>query len=352
MGDVILTARRAAGMTQEELAEQLGIQQATLSRYENNTRTPEPDMVARLAAALSLTPEFLSSSFSRMQGALAGDVHMRRQRTAKVSHWKSGEARLNMYRMRSAFLLDRIGMRPQNQVPTFELDTAATATPADAARLTRSQWRMPIGPVRNLTRWLESAGVLIFEEDFDTHRIDGMSQWASDYPVIIVNAAQTTDRRRWTLAHELGHLVLHSVFVVDDREMERQADEFAAEFLMPKHLIEPDLSVLKPARLIDLKATWGVSMQAIYERAYQFGRVTGEERTRFYRSLNARGWKANEPGADRIPPEHPALAATIGEALLDKGLDRQEVLAMTGSSGDADHDQFIPARVGGLKLIR
>ncbi|MGW0250121.1 helix-turn-helix domain-containing protein [Nocardia goodfellowii] len=350
IGDIILTARRAAGMTQDELADALGVKQATLSRYENNMRTPEPEVVARLAEALKVTPEFLAHSFSRLQGAIAGDAHMRRQRTAKASQWKLAEARLNMYRMRSAFLLERIGLNPQNHVPTFDPDAPAAPTPADAARLVRAQWRMPIGSVRNLTRWMESAGVLVIEEDFGTHRIDGMSQWASDHPVVVVNVTQTPDRRRWTLAHELGHLVLHSVYAVDDRDMERQADEFASEFLMPAHIIEQELVALAPARLLNLKAVWGVSMQALYERAYQLGRVTSADREKFYRSMNARGWKANEPGADRIPPESPELARSTGAALLETGLDRAEVLRLTGSANSRDTDPFAPAPHG-LQLV-
>ncbi|PPJ27234.1 XRE family transcriptional regulator [Nocardia nova] len=347
IGDVILTARRAAGITQEELAETLGVTQAALSRYENNLRTPEPEMAEAIAKALGVTVAFLTHPFN-LQGAIAVDAHMRRQRTAKVSDWRSGEARLNMYRMRSAYLLERLGLNTQNQVPTFDPDSPG---PAEAARLVRAQWRMPIGPVRNLTRWMESAGILVVEIDFGTHRIDGMSQWASEYPVVMVNVRHTPDRRRMTLAHELGHLVLHSTFVSED--MEQQADQFAVEFLMPEHVIRRDLTgaALKPARLRDLKAVWGVSMQALYERAYQFGRVTGEERQRFYRYLNSQGWKTNEPGVELLQEEHPELATSIVDALQSKGLDREEIAQLTGMSWVTETDPFTPS-TRGLRMVR
>lgn len=173
IGDVILTARRAAGLTQEELADRLGITQAALSRYENDLRAPDDATVERMSEILGVSTEFLTHPF-RLRGAIAADAHMRRQKTTKVTEWKSAESKLNLYRMRSAFLTRRIPMNPSNHMPTFDPDDT---TPADAARMVRAQWRMPIGPVRNLTRWIESAGVIVIEEHLGTRRIDGLSQW-------------------------------------------------------------------------------------------------------------------------------------------------------------------------------
>jgi Zn-dependent peptidase ImmA (M78 family)/plasmid maintenance system antidote protein VapI len=337
IGDVILTARRAAGLTQEELADRLGITQAALSRYENNLREPDEDALARLSKALDLSPDFLRHPF-QLRGALAADAHMRRQKTTKVAEWKVAESKLNLYRMRTAFLIRRIPINPDNFVATFDPDDT---TPADAARLLRAQWRMPIGPVRNLTRWIESAGIIVVEEPMGTRRIDGLSQWATDYPVIMLNADLSADRKRWTLAHELGHLVLHSSYI--DPDVEAQANDFAAEFLMPSHVIDTDLRNLTPARLLALKKMWGVSMQGIFEHAYRLGKVTSAERTKFYRMLNARGWKRTEPGSDQITPETPQLAQTIGRTLLERGgMNRDEVARLTGRLDSAKESIFLP----------
>ncbi|EUA33014.1 putative TRANSCRIPTIONAL REGULATORY domain protein [Mycobacterium xenopi 3993] len=64
----------------------------------------------------------------------------------------------------------------------------------------RALWRMPMGPVVNLTRWMEAAGCLVFEEDFGTQRIDGLSQWVDDHPIILINANAAPDRKRLTKA--------------------------------------------------------------------------------------------------------------------------------------------------------
>lgn len=325
LGDAILVLRRAAGITQEELAESLGIAQAALSRYENDLREPDNDMLEKLGEALGVTVEFLQHEF-RMQGAIAADAHMRRQKTTKPSDWKRIEARLNAMRMHSSFLLERVPLQPHNHVIQLDPDEHS---PDQAAAMLRAAWRMPIGPVRHLVRWVESAGVLVIEEDFRTRRNDGMSQWAGGHAISILNSALPTDRKRLTVAHELGHLVLHSQYV--DADMEEQANQFAAEFLMPAHVISPQLSNLTLGKLSDLKAEWGVSMQAIFERAYRMGKVSAEDRRRFYRQISSRGWKTRELGSDMLPPETPELATSVRRQLDQSGLTRSEIQTLIGA---------------------
>lgn len=324
IGDVLLVLRRGADITQEDLAERAAITQAALSRYENNLRDPEPDVLERLAEQLGVTSAFLTHDY-KLRGGIAADAHMRRQKTTKPSDWKRVEARLNAHRMHSSYLLERVPMSAQNHV--LQVDPLDRA-PQDAAALLRTAWHMPIGPIRSLVQWIESAGVIVVEDDFGTHRIDGMSQWAGEHAVIIVNAGLPTDRKRLTLAHELGHLVLHSTYV--DEDMEAQANEFAAEFLMPRHLIVPELRNVTLGKLSDLKLEWGVSMQAIVEHAYRLGKLTREDRTRLYKQMSVRGWRTGEPNSDRLPPEQPDLAASLGERLATAGLSLREIEQLVG----------------------
>ncbi|GAT67832.1 XRE family transcriptional regulator [Planomonospora sphaerica] len=338
LGEVLVTARRACGLTQEELAAAAGVTQAALSRYENDLREPEPEVLARLARALGVTETFLARA-GRVHGGMAVDSHMRRRLTAKPTVWRQLEARLNMYRMHARLLFEEVSIRAEQRIPTLD---PAEITPTDAARLVRMQWRMPLGPVRSLTQWLESAGCLVIEEDFGTTRVDGLSQWIGDHPVILINLRAPTDRKRLTLAHELGHLCLHSIDVSDN--VEAEANEFAAEFLMPIEVIRPQLRNLKIGRLHDLKREWGVSMQAIVERSYSAGLIGANERSNMYKAFSARGWRIKEPLSDELTPEHPALNFNIGDALLRKGLGPNDVAQLAGFATPEDNILFPVAR--------
>jgi Zn-dependent peptidase ImmA (M78 family)/transcriptional regulator with XRE-family HTH domain len=343
LGEVLETARRAQGLTQAELAESAGVTQAALSRYENDLREPEPEVLERLAAVLGVTTDFLRHA-GRARGSMAMDAHMRRRQTAPPGVWRKLEARLNLYRWHTSHLFEEVTITAEQQVPTMDL---LDVTPEDAARLVRAQWRMPAGPVRRLVAWLEAAGCIVIAEDFGTSRVDGLSQWVGDHPVLMFNSAMPPDRVRLTIAHELGHLVLHSdALGVDD--VEAQANAFAGEFLMPAEFVKPLLRNAKPTRLLDLKVEYGVSMQALVERAYHLGLLTPAQRTSMYKMISARGWRTREPRSEDIPVEKASLPASIANSLAARGLSLEEVAEIAGFA-DVSRNQLF--RAPGLRAV-
>lgn len=345
IGEVLTTARRASGKTQEDLADAVGITQAALSRYENGLREPDEATLEALARELGVTTRFVQHA-GRVRGAMAVDAHMRRRGTAQATIWKRLEARLNMYRMHTSLLAEEVRIRSEQRLPTFDpIDTR----PEDAARLVRMQWGMPVGPVRNLVAWIEAAGCLVIEEDFGTTRVDGMSQWVNDVPLIYINSAAPTDRKRLTLAHELGHLALHSNEVPED--VEDQANAFAAELLMPIEVIRPQLRGLRVNALFDLKREWGVSMGALVERAFRAGLMTASQRTTMWKQFSTRGWRTREPLSDELVPEHPHLAAQIAAALAERGLSPAEVASISGFASPEDNRLLPTAGHGRLRVV-
>ncbi|MEV4119481.1 XRE family transcriptional regulator [Micromonospora sp. NPDC049645] len=345
LGEALETARRARGLTQEELAKAIGVKQATLSRYEQDRREPDDETLANLAEALGVTESFLLGA-GRLHGAMAIDAHMRKKATAKPTVWRQLEAKLNMYRMHARQLFEEVSVRTSQHLPTFDpFDT----DPASAARMVRMQWKMPIGSVRNLTQWVEAAGCLVIEEDFGTARVDGLSQWIGEYPIMLINMRAPTDRKRLTIAHELGHLCLHATDVSED--MEQEANAFAGEFLMPAEVIRPQLRTLTLGKLHDLKREWGTSMQALIERANDLGLVTPSQRTNLYKSLSAYGWRTREPLSEELAVEAPQLLHSITDALSSKGFTASDIAEKSGFAPGNVEQPFRPARARLLRAV-
>lgn len=338
LGEVLTTARRASGFTQEELAMKVDVTQAALSRYENGLREPDEETLEKLAKELGVTARFLRRA-GQVRGAMAVDAHMRRRATAPAAVWKRLEARLNMYRMHATLMAEEVSVHADRTIPSFD---PIEDDPAAAARMVRMQWQLPVGPVRNLYRWLEAAGCLIIEESFGSPRVDGMSQWVNGIPLIFLNKDVPTDRKRLTAAHELGHLVLHRYDMGSDPEDE--ANAFAAEFLMPLDVIKPQLRNLDIPRLANLKLQWGVSMAAIIERAFRAGLMAKDQRTQLYKRFSMLGYRKVEPGSDQIPPETPALTSAIHESLLGRGLSAEEIAAIAGFASPDDNRLYQASR--------
>lgn len=339
LGEVLEVAMRARGLTQAQLAEAVGVTQATVSRYISGNRAPNAAELEHLATAVGVTSDLLTHKFS-MRAAIGVTAHMRRQKSTRVSLWKRAEAKLNMHRMHIAMLTARAPLQATRHVPSYDY---AFTSPAEAAQHTRTLWQMPLGPVRSITTILESAGVVVIETDLETPRIDGLSQWSAENPIILLNKELAPSRRRLTLAHELGHLILHGDgYIDDDVDVEAQANQFAAEFLMPEIEVRPYLRNVSTGKLFDLKREWGVSIQALFERAYHFGLVTKEQRTAFYRQLNARGWRTAEPDEDFVPLERPQLATSLIEQFRTAGLSDVDFARAAGFAEDQIPHELLP----------
>lgn len=347
LGEAIHTARIATGITQAELSQRTGVTQAALSRYENNLREPDPATLTRLASATGVSTQLLTN-MSRKTGAIATHAHMRRRATGPARAWIQLEARLNVLREQMHLLLSSIDYETPHSLSRLDpLDYL----PHEAARLTREQLRMPQGPVRNLAAWMESAGCLIIEQDFGTPRVDGLSQWTDRYPVVLINARMPTDRKRFTLAHELGHLVMHSVPAHLTEGAESEAMAFAAELLMPAHLIRPELRNRSLGHLVNLKRKWMVSIAALIERAHDLGTVSQTARTSLYKALSARGWRKREPISHQLPADEPSTPTAIVQTFQQLAYQPDQIAAF-GGFADVDAAAAVLPLHQGLRVVR
>ena len=107
---------------------------------------------------------------------------------------------------------------------------------------------------------------------------------------------------RWSLAHEIGHLVMHASVGPD---AESEANRFASEFLMPRDEIVPHLRNLSIARLAELKPLWRVSMAALIKRATDTQAVSEQQGRRLWIRMSQLAYRKNEPLP--LDPEEPQL---------------------------------------------
>jgi hypothetical protein len=137
----------------------------------------------------------------------------------------------------------------------------------------------------------------------------GASCWrgADDPYLISYFAASSGDRQRFTVAHELGHLVLHtSRRGIPSKQAEDEAHRFAGAFLMPQERAREALEGNVTLReFAELKARWGVSIAALIMRAGQLELVDDARKTSLFKQLGARGWRTAEPVM--VHAEQPAL---------------------------------------------
>lgn len=161
--------------------------------------------------------------------------------------------------------------------------------------------------MKNLVREIEDSGGLVIRCDFGTSKVDAVSQWLPAMPpLFFVNMAIPTDRLRFTLAHEIGHIIMHQS---PTDNMEREADQFAAEFLMPRKDIKPYLDNVNLPKLASLKPYWRVAMSALLKRACDLGTISPRWRSYLWTEMGKAGYRKIEPV--KIPAEEPSLLDEI-----------------------------------------
>jgi Zn-dependent peptidase ImmA (M78 family) len=284
----------------------LNIHQSKLSKIESGLMRVGDDDLRRFTEELGYPPEFFFRTDPVMAIRTDGFHHRKRQ-SLSITDQRRIHAKLTIRRLEIDALLrdveiDRVGGFEPLDPDQFEGNVERIAA------MVRARWGVSNGPIPNLIELIERSGGMVIRCDFGTDKLDAVSHLCSPLPALFfVNSAIPADRERMTLAHEVAHIVMHTRPTPD---VEGEADQFAAAFLMPSGDIHAELCPpLNYAKLRLLKMRWRVSMQSLIRRARDLG--TTSDRT--YRSMcvdiGRRGWRRREP--DPIEPEAPTLLRDV-----------------------------------------
>jgi Zn-dependent peptidase ImmA (M78 family) len=298
-------ARELRGNTQTSLADKAAIPQARLSRIESGQLEATDRDITALAGALELPLAFFTEP-----GVPAAVPLFRKRATRSAKRQAMIQARLNTAVLIAQRLLNAgIDLDAPQTFP--DPGEFPAHEPVRAAEELRRAWRLPVGRVDDLTAIIESAAGIVLYVDFGADEATAafISTPGDERMWFLQNTRERSgDRLRLSLAHELGHAVLHRRLPTsDETEQELQAFQFAAGLLLPADTFDRAVpyDALTLAKARALKETYWVSIQAIIRAAYDRRRITRERYTSLYKQLSARGWRTDEPIT--IAPESPRL---------------------------------------------
>lgn len=304
-GGMLLLARKKRRKTQIELANETGIPQAALSRIENGTKDAlSSEEVQKVARVLGFPISFFYEQESLYRHPIS--VHsaaFRKRASVSVKDSDAAVASANHYILHLRRLIDAVDLQSEFPLLQFEVvgdkntsgeHAFAVSSATEAAAKVRAAWQVGSDPLLSLTRYVEASGVIVVHADFAGADIDGLTLRPTGMrPVIVLNTNRPADRMRFSLAHEFGHVVLHP-FPYD--AMEKEANEFAAELLMPRDGILTDLrGRLTVSTLGRLKIKWRTAMAALIYRAKFLGAIQEYEATSLWKQMSAHGYRTREP---------------------------------------------------------
>jgi Zn-dependent peptidase ImmA (M78 family)/DNA-binding XRE family transcriptional regulator len=264
--ETLKLARQFLGKSQSDLAELIDVSQASISKIEKGITPLSEDVVNKLSAY------FQTSFFTKMSNPFL-KVHYRASATIGKKFTEPFEARLYTISKNLDHLTEIVEL-PENKIPAIDPEERGFDI-ENIAEHVRNFMGLGRSPIQDIVRVLEKHGVLVyfFEYPFissQNKNFDGVSFFASGVPVILVNNKIQNARKVFTIAHELGHLVMHNqkeFFIDKNRDIEKEANRFASEFIAPLYSVLEELSDLTLEKLFQLKSYWKISAAAILYKA-------------------------------------------------------------------------------------
>jgi Zn-dependent peptidase ImmA (M78 family)/DNA-binding XRE family transcriptional regulator len=335
IGARIKRARGAAGMSLRALADNIGVSHAAIKKYEDGVVMPSSDILIKLSKSLNVRTEY----FFRPNHAVLEKVEYRKRAALP-------KKRLNAI---THNITDQIERRleleslfPQPPVKTF---APVAGLPEQinsldeiegVADLVRKTWGLGSNPVPDLVDEFESNGIRVVMIDLhDEKKFDGLAAHINEMPIIVVGSDWPGDRQRFTLAHELGHLLLAERLNPEIRE-EAACNRFAGAFLFPAEsvfkVLGENRSSFELMELSLLKEEYGISMMGIIYRAFDLAIISQPYFKQLMKKFRVKGWFKKEPGAQCESEKAHVFKQLLSRALAENYIGESKAAELLGMS--------------------
>jgi len=327
----LLLAREWRGVPQSTLAADIDVTERTLHNYE---RTGAPlTMLPALARALDVQQSFLSLPAPTLE-ADPDQVFFRARRKTPARLQRSAAA-LGVV---GTEVYDWIGDR--FTLPSFHDPEIDFENPVQAAAALRALWGLGTAPLPNLVHIAEARGIRVMTLPLESQDVDAFSFWAGSIPFVFLSRNKSPERSRFDLAHEIGHIVMHSRSEEDpgtDHDRESEAQRFASSFLMDPVALSASLrEEAAVPEILNAKRSFGVSAMALARALHDAGRTSDWIYRQNCVRLSQLGYRSTE--SDSIPRESSRVFSQVfahlgpqgaRELSGDRGLLLNELRGMT-----------------------
>lgn len=325
----ITEAREARAMSMEDLAENIGVTRQSVSKYEKGIVNPSPEILQAISYALSFPTEFF---YKTEQKTLAGSSPLFFRSNSNIAKKVKNACKYQIkWTDEIKKQLERYVDFVERDIPTLdkEYEDLALEDIEELALTIRKAWGLSDDPIDDLIGVLENKGVIVTQfatSDFCTFKgIDAFSCWKDGTPYILYHSIQKSAvRTRFSILHELGHLIMHSSIAEDEAVKkdivdlaDMQADRFAAAFLLPATSFPKDIRSTSLSSLEIVKRKWGAAMSTIIRRCETLDLLTENQINYLKRQMTTRKYWHKEPLDDILTVAAPEMLRDAIYLLVD-----------------------------------
>ncbi|KAF9659592.1 XRE family transcriptional regulator [Tenacibaculum sp. ZH5_bin.1] len=290
--ETLKLARNYLGLSQTGLAKKIGVSQAVVSNIEKGNKPLTEDLIQKLKSVFS-------RSFFSVKNH-GGNLNLHYRSSANISKKMIDlfESRVNILANNICEILEYVDI-PVNTIPTIGVEDF-DYNAKELALYVRRYLGIGVNPIDEIVSLLERNGVIVYFYEFDfissqNKNFDGVSFYVEDVPVILINKKIQNARKVFTISHELCHLIAHrniNRLIETERDLEKEANTFASEFVIPTSEIKNEFYRLTLEKLFSLKAKWKLSVSALLYKGRSVG-LTKDQYRRWVTRLSP--YRKEEP---------------------------------------------------------
>jgi Zn-dependent peptidase ImmA (M78 family)/DNA-binding XRE family transcriptional regulator len=262
------SARKMAGLSMQNLADNMDnlVSKQAINKYEKGSMLPDSKVLIKLAEVLNVKVDF----FFRDPTVNLENINFRKRSKLSVKEESSIKEKAIDFLERYIEIENLLGINASFVFPVKKRKISSHKDVENIALELRNAWDLGLNPIPNVIEMLEERGVKVYELSAP-EAFDGLSSWVEDIPVIVINKNYDPIRKRFTVLHELGHLLLDFEKNEENKKLEKFCHAFAGAFLIPKTVFIREFGEhrtrISIPELIDVKEYFGISVQALMMRA-------------------------------------------------------------------------------------
>lgn len=326
-------ARLARGYTVTALAEKIGISKQTISKYELGQSSPSSETMIKYCNFLNFDINFFMFNNEDSSNNY-GTIFFRSLKSAESQVREEIKIRIKWTNYIYQYINEFIEF-PKLNLPDFEeksLENLDLYKIEDIADKLREYWNIGKGPINNLSVLLEQNGIILCNSNINNVKVDACSEVINNTAIFFIRTnAISACRLRFDLAHELGHLILHSEITKEELEnkeildrIEKEANMFASAFLLPREEFSNEVLALSLDHFVNLKSRWKVSIAAMIYRCKELGIFSDSQVLYLRKQISLKKWRTIEPLDDVIAIEKPKLLSNAIKLIIINNLQTKD----------------------------
>ena len=286
IGQRIKNSRIHKGLSLQEVAEKIGVSKQMINKYEQGKSVPNSEKLIAFSKLFNQKVDY----FFRKPEVAIGEINFRKRSKFGAKRVSSLKEEIRI-QIENYLYIENICEVPNdflNPLQNSVVDSERAIK--DAVTLLRAQWNIGQDVIHNIIDLLEDNHIKVIEVDDDSGNFDGLATVIDNkYHIIVVAKAMSIERKRFTLLHELAHLLL-PISNLELKQQERYCNVFASEMLLSERnvLVEfgSQRSRIAFEELKNIQEKYGISISAIVYKLGETNIMSHERVKKFYQRLN------------------------------------------------------------------